>query len=275
MIINLLLKFKNLVNIQEFKLRILSGVVLLCLFFGLYILGNPYFSFFFAMIFFGLFYEFEFINFNRIKINQILKIFIFQCLLLTFLTSELYSFNILEKYSNFLVLLTASLFINLLFFTNYINKISFLISNLIILSFFSLINILTQPSGLNFFLYLVILISTMDIFAYIGGKTFGKKKIAPTISKGKTIEGTLMGLSMTVVISIIIKYLANFNIFQAMIAGILIAFLAFWGDLLVSYLKRNLGIKDSGNLIPGHGGLMDRFDGYFLILPIYNVYLII
>ena len=115
----------------------------------------------------------------------------------------------------------------------------------------------------------------MDIFAYIGGKTFGKKKIAPTISKGKTIEGTLMGLSMTVVISIIIKYLANFNILQAMIAGILIAFLAFWGDLLVSYLKRNLGIKDSGNLIPGHGGLMDRFDGYFLILPIYNVYLII
>ena len=50
-------------------------------------------------------------------------------------------------------------------------------------------------------------------------------------------------------------------------------FLAFGGDLLESYLKRNLGVKDSGNLIPGHGGLLDRFDGYFLILPIYNIYL--
>ena len=273
MIIHLLLKFKNLANIQEFKLRILSAIVLLSLFFGLYVLGNPFFSFFFVMTFFILFYEFEFMNYNSIKTNQILKIFIFQFLLLIFLTSELYSFNILEKISNFLVLLTTSLFINLLFFKNYINRLSFLISNLIILSFFSLINILIQPSGLNFFLYLVILISTMDVFAYIGGKIFGSQKIAPTISKGKTIEGTLIGLSMTVVVSLITKHLANFNFSQALISGILIAFLAFWGDLLESYLKRNLGVKDSGNLIPGHGGLLDRFDGYFLILPIYNIYL--
>ena len=53
----------------------------------------------------------------------------------------------------------------------------------------------------------------------------------------------------------------------------LIAFLAFLGDLLESYLKRDLGIKDSGKVIPGHGGVMDRFDGYFLILPLYNFYL--
>ncbi len=273
MIIHLLLKFKNLVNIQEFKLRILSAIVLLSLFFGLYVLGNPFFSFFFVMIFFILFYEFEFMNHNSITRNQILKIFIFQFLLLIFLTSELYSFNILETFSNFLVLLTTSLFINLLFFKNYINKLSFLISNLIILSFFSLINILIQPSGLNFFLYLVILISTMDVFAYIGGKIFGSKKIVPTISKGKTIEGTLIGLSMTVITSLITKHLADFNFSQALISGILIAFLAFGGDLLESYLKRNVGVKDSGDLIPGHGGLLDRFDGYFLILPIYNIYL--
>ena len=274
MIIHLLLKFKNLTSIQEFKLRILSAIILLSLFFGLYFLGNPFFSFFFVMIFFVLFYEFELMNYNCIKINQVLKIFILQFLLLIFLTSELNSFNILEKFSNFLVLLTISLFINLLFFKSYINRLSFLISNLIILSFFSLINILIQPSGLIFFLYLVILISTMDIFAYIGGKILGSRKIAPTISKGKTIEGTLIGLSMTVVISLIIKHLVNFNFLQALISGILIAFLAFWGDLLESSLKRNVGVKDSGNLIPGHGGLLDRFDGYFLTLPIYNVYLI-
>ena len=268
------IKFKNIFNAQEFKLRILSTIVLLFLFFGLYVLGNPFFSFFFVTIFFVLFYEFEFICWSGIKKNQIFKILIFQLLLLIFLISELYLSNIIEKFSNFLVLLSVSLFINLLFFKTYINWLSYIISNLIILSFFSLINILTQPNGLNFFLYLVILISTMDIFAYLGGKIFGHKKIAPKISKGKTIEGTLIGLNVTVLMSIMVKYLANLNIVQALIAGILIALLAFMGDLLESYLKRVIGVKDSGKVIPGHGGVMDRFDGYFLTLPLYNVYLV-
>ena len=160
-------------------------------------------------------------------------------------------------------------------YKNYINLLAFLISNLIILSFFSLINILLLPDGLNYFFYLVILISTMDIFAYLGGKTFGKKKIAPKISAGKTIEGTLIGLVFTIIMSLLFKYLINFNFIQALIAGILIALFAFWGDLLESYFKRNIGIKDSGKIIPGHGGLLDRFDGYLLILPLYNIYLLI
>ena len=173
MIISSPIKFSNLFNVQEFKLRILSTIVLLCLFFGLYILGNPFFSFLFVIIFFVLFYEFEFICRYGIEKNQIFKILIFEFLLLAFLISELYLSNITERFSNFLIFLTVSLFINLLFFKTYINWLSFFISNLIILSFFSLINILIQPDGLNFFLYLVILISTMDIFAYLGGKIFG------------------------------------------------------------------------------------------------------
>ena len=113
----------------------------------------------------------------------------------------------------------------------------------------------------------------MDIFAYVGGKIYGNKKIAPRISAGKTIEGTLTGLAFTVIMSLIIKYLMNFSVYQALIAGVLIAMFAFWGDLLESYFKRNIGIKDSGKLIPGHGGLLDRFDSYLLILPFYNIYL--
>ena len=274
MIINLLLKFKNLFNVKEFKLRILSTVILLSLFYGLYALGNPFFSFIFVMIFSPLFYEFELMGCNGIKKKQILKILIFQLLLLTFLTSEIYVLNIIDEFSNFLALLTVSLFINLLFFKTYINWLSFFISNLIILSFFSLINILIQPDGLKYFLYLVILISTMDIFAYLGGKIFGCQKIAPKISSGKTVEGTLIGLCVTILMSMMIKYLVNLDIFQAFIAGFLIALLAFLGDLLESHLKRDIGVKDSGKVIPGHGGIMDRFDGYFLILPLYNVYLV-
>ena len=272
--INLPLKFKNLVNIQELRLRILSGIFLIIIFFGLYTLGNPFFSLFFVLIFSPLFYEFDFLSYNGFKKNKIFKILIFQLLLLFFFISKLYEFDIIAKYSNFLVLLTICLSINVFFFKNYINLLAFFISNVILLSFFSLINILLLPDGLNYFFYLVILVSTMDIFAYLGGKTLGNKKIAPKISKGKTIEGTLIGLGFTIIMSLLIKHLINFNFVQALIAGILISFFAFWGDLLESYFKRNIGIKDSGKLIPGHGGLLDRFDGYFLILPLYNIYLL-
>ena len=151
MIINLLIKFKNFFNVQEFKLRIMSTIVLFFLFFVLYFLGNPFFSFFFVLSFFILFYEFEFICRNSVKKNQIFKILIFQFLLLAFLISGLYSLDITERVSNFLVLLTISIFINLLFFKTYINWLCVFISSLIILSFFSLINILIRPDGLNFF----------------------------------------------------------------------------------------------------------------------------
>ena len=272
--INLPLKFKNLVNIQELRLRILSGIFLIIIFFGLYTLGNPFFSLFFVLIFSPLFYEFEFLSCDRFKKNKIFKILIFQLLLLFFFISKLYEFDIIEKYSNFLVLLTICLSINVFFFKNYVNLLAFFISNVILLSFFSLINILLLPDGLNYFFYLVMLVSTMDIFAYLGGKSLGNKKIAPKISKGKTIEGTLIGLGFTIIMSLLIKHLINFNFVQALTAGILISFFAFWGDLLESYFKRNIGIKDSGKIIPGHGGLLDRFDGYFLILPLYNIYLL-
>ena len=114
----------------------------------------------------------------------------------------------------------------------------------------------------------------MDVFAYIGGKTFGNKKIAPNISKGKTIEGTIIGLFFTIIISLILKDLINFNVLESITIGFLIGALAFFGDLLESVFKRNNGVKDSGKLIPGHGGLLDRFDSYILNLPALNIFLV-
>ena len=109
----------------------------------------------------------------------------------------------------------------------------------------------------------------MDIFAYFGGKLFGKRKIIPKISKGKTVEGTIIGLISTIVLSYVIRDLINFNITYALICGLGISILAFFGDLVESLFKRKMGVKDSGKLIPGHGGLLDRFDGYFLVLPFF------
>ncbi len=107
----------------------------------------------------------------------------------------------------------------------------------------------------------------MDTFAYLGGKLLGKRKIIPAISKGKTIEGTIIGLATTILISYFIKDLMNFNVIDSLIYGFFIGILTFYGDLLESTFKRKIGVKDSGKFIPGHGGLMDRLDGYFLVIP--------
>ena len=91
----------------------------------------------------------------------------------------------------------------------------------------------------------------------------------PKISKGKTVEGTLFGLISTIIMSFLVKDLVNLNIMNSLILGFIISILAFFGDMIESTLKRSKGVKDSGKLIPGHGGLMDRFDGYFFVIPFY------
>ena len=107
----------------------------------------------------------------------------------------------------------------------------------------------------------------MDIFAYIGGNIFGKNKIAPNISSGKTVEGTIIGLFFTIFLSMWFKDCVFLDYFNAIFLGVSVGFLAFTGDLIESFFKRKEGIKDSGSIIPGHGGLLDRFDGYILVLP--------
>ena len=76
-----------------------------------------------------------------------------------------------------------------------------------------------------------------------------------------------LDLRILILISFFIKDLVNFNVINSLIYGFFTGIFAFCGDLLESIFKRNLGIKDSGKLIPGHGGFMDRFDGYFLVIP--------
>ena len=129
-----------------------------------------------------------------------------------------------------------------------------------------------MSNGLDLFLYLVLLISAMDVFAYLGGKLLGNIKIVPKISNGKTVEGTLIGLIFTVAISFMIKDLINLDTLSSLSLGFVIGILSFLGGTFESFIKRKTGVKDSGKLIPGHGGLMDRFDGYIIVLPFFYVF---
>ena len=268
-IIKFLFNIIELVNIREFRDRFLSGIFLIFLFISLFLLGNPILSIFFSFVFGFVIFEYEKLISNLQKKIQIYKIFLLQIILLLFTFFEIYKFIILPTFPyNIILFLSISIIINLIFSTHKnIKNFNLIVSNLIIFSFFTLISILQKSNGLFVLLYIVILVSTMDIFAYFGGKLLGKTKIIPKISKGKTIEGTVIGLFFTIIMSFLIKDLMHFNFTYSLIYGFIISILAFFGDIIESFFKRKIGVKDSGKLIPGHGGLMDRLDGYFLVIP--------
>ena len=274
--ISLNLKIKNFINVKNFRLRLLSTVLLSLIFVTLFILGNPVLPVFIIFIFLAVLYEFNIICNSKFVFVNLINVFVFPLLLLFFLLFEINVISIPLEDNNYyyLIFILIALITNLFFYKIYTNIINFIMSNLLIISFFSLIKILLIPNGLNIFLYLVLLVSVMDIFAYIGGNVFGVKKIAPTISNGKTIEGTLIGLFFSILASVLIRDLIDINFVYALILGFTIGLFSFFGDLLESFFKRRIGIKDSGKFIPGHGGFLDRFDGYILILPLFNLTLI-
>ncbi|MCK8826280.1 phosphatidate cytidylyltransferase [Natroniella acetigena] len=113
-----------------------------------------------------------------------------------------------------------------------------------------------------------------DIGAYFVGMNFGKHPLAPRISPNKTIEGAVGGLIGSIIVTIIFgRYFLEFNYLTGFILGGLIGVVAQLGDLAVSIFKRDAQIKDSGELIPGHGGILDRIDSLLFSLPVVYYYL--
>ncbi len=106
-----------------------------------------------------------------------------------------------------------------------------------------------------------------DSFALFGGRLFGKHKLAPTISPSKTVEGALVGLTMGFIGGMSVALLAGLPLHVALVANIAVALATETGDLIESLVKRNLHVKDSGSILPGHGGFLDRMDGTLLAAP--------
>lgn len=116
----------------------------------------------------------------------------------------------------------------------------------------------------------IFLIWSNDTFAYLGGSIFGKNKLLERVSPGKTWEGTIFGVLVTVGVSFLLHtYLLNSeNLLLWITLGIQVPVTATLGDLFESLLKRKAGVKDSGSLMPGHGGVLDRFDSLLFVVPV-------
>jgi len=126
--------------------------------------------------------------------------------------------------------------------------------------------------GAVWVLYIFVLVWLADIGAYFTGKRFGRNKLAPALSPGKTWEGVLGGLLVVGIYSVVVAYWKEHTLIQAgllVLLSLLASLLSVAGDLYESLFKRQAGVKDSGRLFPGHGGVMDRIDSMTAAAPFY------
>jgi phosphatidate cytidylyltransferase len=135
--------------------------------------------------------------------------------------------------------------------------------------------VLQSYSGGKIASLILLSVWTIDISAFFGGRKFGRHSFFHSVSPNKTLEGAIMGFLGAVVISIIAKYIyINFlSFWGALGMGILIGIFGQIGDLIESALKRRAGVKDSSNIVPGHGGVLDRFDSFIFSCPVCYIFI--
>ena len=137
--------------------------------------------------------------------------------------------------------------------------------------------LLMQDFGAGLLLALISLVAAADIGAYFSGRAYGKAKLAPHVSPGKSWAGFWGGMAATTGLAVVLWLLFDIEVglFTVIAVAVLTALASVLGDLLESMVKRQQGVKDSGRILPGHGGVMDRIDGITAAAPVFALSLIL
>jgi phosphatidate cytidylyltransferase len=127
-----------------------------------------------------------------------------------------------------------------------------------------------EPMGVGLVLYLISLTEINDVAQYLWGKSCGRRKVVPDVSPNKTWAGLVGGVASTTVLAMVLApFLTPLSGWHALLVGALIGVSGFFGDICVSAVKRDIGIKDTGNMLPGHGGILDRVDSLTFTAPLF------
>ncbi len=126
------------------------------------------------------------------------------------------------------------------------------------------------PMGIEYIFFLGVLVASNDAGSYIFGRLLGKSPLAPKISPQKTKEGFIGGMIMVIILAFLLKiFTPEFTAFHRIFFALIISIGGTCGDLVMSFIKRDLGLKDFGKILPGHGGLLDRFDSMIFVTPLF------
>lgn len=248
------------------KTRIISALIGIPLILAILYLGGVYWMLFFALLGIGGLYEF-----NRMVNKEYQSSLILGIILMLIVMFNIYNTLLLPTF----VLFTICLVIYLVkrFPQISIVDISLNIFPALYIGFSLSFAIMLTNEPHAFFIMLAVFLFTWssDIGGYTFGRLWGKNKLAPHLSPNKTWEGSVGGIILTVITGIIffnIYNVGNINLYSIILLGAISSIAAQLGDLFISSVKRIFGVKDSGHLIPGHGGVLDRFDSFLLVLPV-------
>lgn len=206
--------------------------------------------------------------------SKTVKTFFFSFSFLSFIVASLWPEYAASGFASFCVLFC----IVALFFQNKFEDLPSLQGNLAkgIMGFFYIgllpsfaFRILALPNGINWFIALLAIVFAGDTLAYLAGSLWGKTKLMPKISPKKSVEGSLGGLTGSVIAAVVtLSFVPKVPLLSVVLLGLLVGVVAQLGDLYESMLKRVADVKDSGKLMPGHGGILDRLDGVLFASPI-------
>ena len=209
--------------------------------------------------------------FNKELLQRIVSVFIFIPLIIAPL--------LLNNYLVFIVylIINSIILFELANMKNNTNKLVINIFKLaVIFTFFSfLILQITTPIFKILFIKIIVIIWLFDTFSYLGGKIIGGKKLFPKVSSGKTISGLISGVVLTFFLVNITESYIPYLFDTSVLFIIFIIISAFFGDMIASLVKRNADVKDSGTIMPGHGGLFDRMDSFIGVFFVFNIFQII
>ena len=255
--------------------RSITGVI-----FGTVVIGSMLWHPYAQMIVFSIFMVLGLAEFYRLfknhpvvqvssEIGIFIGVFIF-VLMLGFSLKLLPIISVIVLFPLFFTLILNELWAKK---ENPIINISVLVFGIVyvVLPFYLSIDLsLRNTSYLPHVVGMFLLIWTNDSFAYFSGRLFGKSKLFERISPKKTWEGTIGGVLFTLILGYIIgAYINEGETVFWLVSAVIIAPCAIFGDLLESLFKRSLNIKDSGNILPGHGGILDRFDAALFAIPFF------
>ena len=255
------------------KTRIFSAILMLLLFIPLLVVGGKVFAIFMAILAVMGLYELLKIRETKKKFPFLMKVFAY-VLVLFFSLRNFSSIEFITTLDYRIMTFIIFAFLMPMVFINdnkkyNLNDALFLIGSTLFIGLSFNLVIITRNYDILYIVYLLLVTTLTDTFALFTGKLIGKNKLAKDISPNKTIEGTLGGLFMGTAIPVVFYHVAinpEWSLVVLSIITLLLSIVGQIGDLVFSAIKRYYGKKDFSELIPGHGGILDRFDSIIFVI---------